>query len=598
MTNQLNKYSLTWDLDAFFLGGSLSEDFKIYMNHIKTDIKKFELLVSSSELKESRDLTIWRNILDIWQDLSCRLGEAEAYISCLIAQDMRDKEARNLKMNFSVIESAFNAALEKLDQLFLEMKKSDWEKMMNDDYFKQVSFPLKERREKIKELSSLDKENLIKELAIDGYHAWGDLYSNIISKITIPYTINGSSKLLSVGQAMNILDSSDRSIRQQIFHLLNDIWEREEDLIGSILNHLCGFRLNVYNQRGWSNPVKESLINNRISEETLLTMWDVINKNKKGLIQFLERKAKIIGVDKLAWYDVFAPLGKTKSQMSYEDAVDTIVKKLGEFDMDLSVFAEKVFQEKWIEAEDRPGKRSGAFCIYFSDSAQSRIFTTFSGSSSIVSVLAHEIGHAYHQYTMRDLPKLVQNCGLCLSETASMLTELIVTDSTICETVSKEQKILLLEEKIRQAVSCLLGIQARFLFETRLNNERKKGIVSAKRLKELTVQAQQDAFSDCLSEYHPWLWASRLHYYITEVPFYNYPYTFGYLFSIGIYKRYSENKINFSNQFIELLKSTGSMTAEELALKYLGVDLTGPEFWQDAIELIKDDINNFLELTE
>lgn len=598
MTKQTKKYSSTWDLDTIFSGGSSSVDFKRYMDEIEKDVKHFVPLTFSLESHSEVDFTLWKKVLDMWQDLLSRLEEADSFIYCLIAQNLRDMEAKKLSARLSRIESEFNTVLNKLDQLLSKMEAADWNKMLNDSSFKAVAFPLAEGRRRVKELLPVESENLAVDLAVDGYHAWENMYSNIVSRITIPYRENGSIQELSVGQAMNKLDHPDRAVRQQMFHLLNDAWEKEEDLLAPILNHICGFRLSLYRQRGWNSPLKEPLDQNRMSEETLSTMWDVIDQNKETLLQFVKRKANIIGVKKMAWYDVFVPIDQSESAMSYDEAVDTVLNKFHKFDLNLAIFAKKVFQQQWIEAEDRAGKRAGAFCTYFPDSGQSRIFSTFSGNSSIVSVLAHEIGHAYHQHVMRDLPQMIQNVGMCLSETASMFTERIILDATIDETTDKKQKILLLEEKIRQAVSCLLGKQARFLFETRFNEERKKGLVSVEQIKELTVQAQRDAFSDSLSEYHPWLWASRHHYYITEVPFYNFPYTFGYLFGLGLYKKSLEDGIGFSNQYVSLLQNTGNMSVEELAKKYLDVDLTRPEFWQGGIDLIKHDINQFLELTE
>ncbi|SFS45321.1 M3 family oligoendopeptidase [Marininema halotolerans] len=597
MNNQIQDYSLKWDLDVLFAGGSSSSEFQNYIESLERDIKKFDDLINTIGQHSLKELSIWKDILDRWQDLLCRLGEAESFISCLTAQNMRDMGAQGLIGRLSIIETMYSAVLKKLDQIFFQMNEYEWRNMLDSTKFSSISFPLEERRQRMSELLTLESENLASDLAIDGYHAWGDMYSSIVSRITIPFSEDRRTHQLSVGQAMNKLDSTDRTIRQEVFHSLNDAWQREEDLIASILNHLSGFRLSLYRHRGWDSPLKEPLDNNRISEETLFTMWEVIDQNKESLLKFLERKAELLGVKKLTWSDVYAPISKKEISITYDEAVSTLLYRLQRFDPELADFAKEAFKERWIEAENRPEKRGGAFCTYFPDSKQSRIFTTFSGTSSVVSMLAHELGHAYHQYVMRNLPKLVQSCGMSLAETASTFTELIVSDAAIAEATSK-QKTLLLEEKIRQAVSSLIGMQARFLFETRFYNERKMGFVSVKRLKELTVQAQQEAFSDSLSEYHPWLWASRHHYYITQVPFYNFPYTFGYLFSTGLYKRSMDDGFTFFNKYVNLLQDTGNMQAEKLAQKYLNVDLTSPEFWQSGIDLIKKDIDDFLELTE
>ena len=142
-----------------------------------------------------------------------------------------------------------------------------------------------------------------------------------------------------------------------------------------------------------------------------------------------------------------------------------------------------------------------------------------------------------------------------------------------------------------------MNIHARFLFETRFYQARKEGVVSTEQLNELMEQAQREAYGDRLSTYHPIFWASKLHFHITDVPFYNFPYTFGYLFSLGIYAYAKSDKKNFANFYDALLKDTGRMKVEELAKKHLNVNLEEPEFWQRAIDLCIEDVKQFIELT-
>jgi oligoendopeptidase F len=143
-----------------------------------------------------------------------------------------------------------------------------------------------------------------------------------------------------------------------------------------------------------------------------------------------------------------------------------------------------------------------------------------------------------------------------------------------------------------------MNIHARFIFETAFYEERKQGLVSVERLNELMVSAQKAAFKDALSSYHPHFWAAKLHFYATEVPFYNFPYTFGFLFSAGIYARARQEGPAFEEKYKALLRDTGSMTVEDLAQKHLGVDLTKPDFWQSAVDMSVEDVRQFLRLTE
>src|SRR5699024_6353621 len=219
-------------------------------------------------------------------------------------------------------------------------------------------------------------------------------------------------------------------------------------------------------------------------------------------------------------------------------------------------------------------------------------------SPNEVSTLAHELGHAFHSHVMRDLPALNRRYAMNVAETASTFAEMIVSDATVQEAKEKAEKVNLLDDKVSRAATMFMNIHARYLFETRFYEERKKGYVIDERLNELMLDAQKEAYKDSLSTYHPTFWASKLHFYSTGVPFYNFPYTFGYLFSLGIYARSLEEGEGFEQKYIDLLRDTASMTTEELAEKHLSVDLTKPDFWQGGIDLIKQDIEEFLELTE
>ena len=185
-----------------------------------------------------------------------------------------------------------------------------------------------------------------------------------------------------------------------------------------------------------------------------------------------------------------------------------------------------------------------------------------------------------------------------VAETASTFAEMIVADAAVKNAKDEEEKIALLDDKIQRSVALLMNIHARFLFETRFYEERKAVKCQLKRLNELMVEAQKEAYCDALDEYHPLFWASKLHFYITGVPFYNFPYTFGYLFSLGIYAQALEEGTGYEEKYIALLKDTASMKVEDLALKHFQVDLVQKDFWEKAVRICIDDIDEFLQLTE
>ncbi|WP_286058000.1 M3 family oligoendopeptidase [Bacillus mojavensis] len=585
----------TWDLDSFFKGGSQSEEFKGYIEKLSQSLRAFQDMTDAFEPPETpADAGRLTALLDAFEQNSVKLQQAGAFVSCLQAQNISDQKANEHKSFMHQLVADFQSSLVTLDHKLVEIDQGVWEELLKTPGLREVSYILNERRERVAEKLSPDKEKLIGSLAVDGYHAWDDLYHIVVGKMTIPF----EEKQLSVGQAENMMSHQDRTVRKTVFERINHAWEREQDIFSSTLNHLAGFRLETYKARGWQDVLKEPLQINRMKKETLDTMWQVIIENKQPFVQFLNRKASMLGLEKLNWYDVEAPIGSAGKEYTYDEAANLIISQFSTFGRKLSAFTEKAFRDRWIEAEDRSGKRVGGFCTSFPDSGESRIFMTFSGSASNVSTLAHELGHAFHQEAMLNVRPLNRSYAMNVAETASTFAEMIVADATVNQAETKEEKLVLLEDKVQRSVAFFMNIHARFLFETRFYEERKRGIVPADRLNELMEEAQKEAFCGALDEYHPLFWASKLHFHITRVPFYNYPYTFGYLFSLGIYALALEEKNTFEEKYIALLRDTASMTVEDLAMKHLGADITKRDFWENAIKLAVQDAEAFLQMTE
>ncbi|MBS8264991.1 oligoendopeptidase [Mesobacillus boroniphilus] len=590
-----NTYSEVWDLDVFFEGGSDSPDFAEHLKSADEKITQFKNEVESwqpaDQVSEGARLA---SLVEIFDGAARKVRQAGAFVSCLHAQNTGDKKAGQLKAAVTEISASLQTALTIFDQKLSSFSESVWEELVQEGLLEELRFVLTERRERAAEKLSEKEESAINSLSVDGYHGWGQMYDVLVGNTKINY----KEESLSVGQAANKLSDADRSVRKEIFAQWEKAWGEQEDFYAKTLNHLAGFRLNVYKLRGWEDVLKEPLDINRMKKETLDAMWEVISDNKEPFVQFLNRKAKLLGLEKLSWYDLDAPIGNTESKMSYQEGADFIVDNFEQFGKEMADFAKMAFENKWIEAEDRPGKAPGGFHTFFPESSQSRIFMTYSGTPSNVSTLAHELGHGFHTYAMRDQHLLNRNYAMNVAETASTFAEMIVSDASVKNAKTKEEKLSLLEDKIQRSVALLMNIHSRFLFETKFYEERKQGIVNPERLGELMENAQTEAYGGALEEYHPLFWASKLHFFITGVPFYNFPYTFGYLFSLGIYALAQEEGKGYEEKYIALLKDSASMTVEDLAQKHLNVDLTKKDFWEKAVRMCVEDVEEFMALTE
>jgi oligoendopeptidase F len=593
-----SKLSLTWDLESIFPGGSSSKELHNFMVKLKEDVKQLYPFVKGVSAPVDMEGTkAFDGFIAAYASCVERASEAGSFVSCLGAQDQQDKKAVQLSGEVTNLQAQIKSVGAEFEHLLRTTDDRVWKQWMKREEIRELSFVLNESREQAREKLNPELESLALELAVDGYHGWGEFYDTIVSHVQIPFEENGTTVMLSAGQAANKLHDSSRQIRESMFHQWEETWTEAEDYCADTLNHLAGFRLKLYDRRGWNGILKEPLSTNRMSQQTLDAMWNVIIDNKPVFVKYLERKAKILGVDKLSWADVEAPIGKVSGKVSYQEAAENIVKQFRTFSPRLAEFTEMAFDNEWIEAEDRPGKRPGGFCTSLSVSKETRIFMTFGGTASNVSTLAHELGHGYHQHLMNDLHVLNQDYAMNVAETASTFAEMIVGDALVKAATEAQEKLALLEEKIQNSIAFFMNIHSRFLFETRFYEKRKNGLVSAQELSQLMEEAQQEAFCGALSSYHPHFWAAKLHFYITDVPFYNFPYTFGYMFSTGLYVRAQQEGASFADKYDRLLQDTGMMTVEELASKHLSVDLSGPEFWQSAIDLCVADVNEFMEMT-
>lgn len=588
-------FQSTWDLDSIFPGGSQSSVFRDYLQTIEKELEKLSNDIKSLEISKGKiEVQPLASFIESFEKTMKKLREASAFINCLHAQDITDEGASLLVGKRSELNAQMNSIKTIFDQKLVQIDNDSWEELLENNSFHEISFVLNEYRSQAKEKLSIEQEQLLNDLAVDGYQGWSQMYDTIVGKMSVEIDVDGKTKEYSVGQAANLLNHPDRSVRKEAFETLEKAWFEQSDLFSQTLNHLAGFRLQMYKHRNWSDVLYEPLMINRMKRETLDVMWDVITKYKDVFVTFLHKKAELFKIDQLSIYDVEAPISENMQKLSFTDGAHFILEQFQKFSPKMAEFAKMAFEKRWIEAEDRANKRPGGFCTSFPASEQTRVFMTYSGTPANIATLAHELGHAYHQHVMNDMHRFNQRYAMNVAETASTFAEMIVADAAVESAKTKEEKITLLEDKIQRSIAFFMDIHSRFIFEQNFYDERKKGLVPVDRLHELMVDAQKEAYGNSLARYNPTFWASKLHFHITGVPFYNFPYTFGYLFSLGIYAFAKEQGKSFEEDYRSLLRDTGRMTVEDLAMKHLNVDLTKPDFWENALKLCVQDVEEFL----
>ncbi|TGD20015.1 M3 family oligoendopeptidase [Levilactobacillus suantsaiihabitans] len=596
-------YALNWDLDSLFPGGINSAQLKTKLTQTQSAIASLgDLLDRWDAASDAPAYQQFEKLITQLQQIDAALGQMGIFITAVGSADVANPDVAPMEAELRNLGTQAENVSGKLKKVLVQVPDANFTAMLATPALQPIAFNLTEMRNDGKELLDDKTEALISRLNLDGKAAWSSHYDSLVATVNVPFhDANGKAVTLSAGQAdNNLLGNADPQYRADLLPAWEQAWTDKEQLFADTLNHLAGFRLTEYAAHGTTDFLRDPLRANRMSAATLNTIWQVVDDNKQFLLDYLDRKAALLGKKHAGWQDVEAPLnlpGSATHQFTYDEAAAFIIKHYGEFSPKMAALAQHAFEHRWIEAEDRAGKAPGGWMESAPETNESRIFMTFTGSPNDVATLAHELGHAFHSSVISDLPQLRQDYAMNVAETASTFGELIVADANVKAAKTDAEKITLLNAKMDNPLAMFLNIRARYLFETRFYQLRQKKLVTPAELNELMLNAQKEAFGHDLSTYSPHLWASKLHFYIDEPAFYNFPYVFGYLFSLGIYAK-AQQTGDFEESYIALLRDTANMTTEELAQKHLGVDLTQPDFWLAGVKLIKRDVADFMRLTD
>ncbi|HEY4386709.1 MAG TPA: M3 family oligoendopeptidase [Ktedonobacteraceae bacterium] len=440
-------------------------------------------------------------------------------------------------------------------------------------------------------LMSPAEEELTTELNISGEVAWSKLYSTITSQITVPIEIEGQQQEVPMSVIRNMASDSNRETRQRAYHAELAAWEKSAVPLAAALNSIKGGVNTLSKRRHWESGLAVSLFDNSIDRQTLDAMLSAARAAFPDLRRYLHAKARALGLPRLAWYDLFAPLQTEEKRWNFDEAREFIVTQFGSYSPRLANFAARAFREQWIDAEPRPGKRDGAFCISVRKD-ESRVLSNFRPSFYGVSTLAHELGHAYHNLNLAPRTALQKSLPMTLAETASIFCETIIRNAVL-RTANKQEQISILEDALQNFCQLVIDIPSRFLFEQSVFEKRQQRELSVKEFNALMLAAQRETYGDGLdeNELHPYMWAVKSHYYSSS-SFYNYPYMFGLLFGLGLYAQYQQDPETFKQGYDDLLSSTGMADAATLAARF-GIDLHSEGFWRSSLDNIRSNVDRF-----
>ncbi|MGZ3805099.1 MAG: M3 family oligoendopeptidase [Pseudobdellovibrionaceae bacterium] len=573
---------------------SFQEDFLFVTTAIATIEKK----------NSSKDIPTLQELFKLQEKAQIILENLSTYIRCILSVDASDAKAKTKNSEVEVLVSQFTLAITPLDMLVKTCDKSFLKSILADPALEAYDFQWNQSRAKAIFLLSEAEETLLAALSTSGHTAWGTLYSNLCGTIKCHLKYPDKTETIGLAQAQAMAFQKDPGTRKVAWHAVQDAWMEHKETSAAILNALAGWRHEVNKRRSHTKALHyldTPLQENRIEKETLTALLASCHKNLKETRQAPQMMAKILQKPRLDPWDLVAPspLGDVEKKISFSEAIKFIREAFANVDSQMADFVDLMVKNQWIEGRVLPNKTTGAYCTNFPKSKEPRVYMTYMGSDHDVSTLAHELGHAFHGWVMRDLPKAQKTYPMTLAETASVFAETALRDLLLQKATTPEEKLDSSWNDLEASSAFLINIPARFEFERNFYDKRADRALNPEELAELMNSAWTKWYGPVLSKNDPLFWAHKLHFSLAgNQGFYNFPYSFGYLFSLNIYARREELGSNFMKTYVNILRDTGRMTAEELIQKHFQEDIKKPEFWQKSIDVVLKKLNKIEDLLQ
>ncbi len=459
------------------------------------------------------------------------------------------------------------------------------------------AFLLQETAEQSKYLMSEPEEALASELYLSGAAAWSKLQGTVCSQISVPFERDGKMEKLPVTALINLHSDPDPEIRRRAYEVELKTWKAASEPLASALNGIKGYAITLQQRRGRTDGLHASLDQSRIDRPTLEAMLAAMRASFPTFRKYLRAKAARLGKPALPWYDLFAPMGRLERKMTFSEAQSFVVDQFGRFSGELADFARTAFEQRWIDAEPRSGKRGGAFCAPIYAKEESRVLCNFDGSLDQTFTIAHELGHGFHNHCMKGKLPLQRGTPTTLAETASTFCETIATEAALSQAADRGEELAILETYLIGATQVIVDISSRYLFEKEVFERRAKAELAADELCEIMERSQKATYGDGLDEryLHPYMWTWKPHYYEATLNFYNYPYSFGLLFGTGLYAIFQQRGQSFLPDYKALLASTGEAPAADLAARF-GIDIRSQDFWAKSLGVIEKKIQRYIQI--
>jgi pepF/M3 family oligoendopeptidase len=590
-----------WDLSNVYPSLD-SPEFAAAINTLKSQIEQLELIFkekaagTTTATPVSELAALAGEAIDRFNALQELGGTLRAYIQAFVTTDSHNTTAMKRMSEFQmvgvrlqVLANQFQAWVGRIAPLLEQVIAANPSAAAH-------AFSLRDTAEQSRYMMGEAEETLAAELGLSGTNAWSKLQGTVTSQKTVEFELDGKVQTLPMPAIINLHSHPDEAVRRRAYEAELEAWKSLREPLAACMNGVKGWANTINHKRGRTDAVHQAIDMARIDRPTLEAMLAAMHDSFPAFQNYYQAKAKRMGKSQLAWWDIFAPAGKAERSYTFEEARDFIVSNFAGFSPELADFAKHAFDNRWIDAEQREGKRGGAFCMGIPVVKESRVLCNFDGTLDQVSTIAHELGHAFHNYCAYQAGKteIQQDTPMTLAETASILCETVVMQAILAQTSDPVTELAILETQLIGDAQVIVDIYSRYLFEKEVFERRESSELSADDLCAIMERAQKATYGE-LSAYHPYMWTWKPHYYYGGLPFYNFPYAFGLLFGIGLYAIYQQRGAAFLPDYKALLASTGEASAADLAARF-GIDIRTRKFWDDSLAVIARRIARYCEL--
>ncbi|UXI00050.1 M3 family oligoendopeptidase [Photobacterium sp. TY1-4] len=571
---------------------------------ITQDIQTIKSLITRLEALDPTSLEDLQQAVITDANIAVILSTLSTYANCLASVDAGHDGAKKLAGQADRLYSQAEQAMNPYQQSIIHLDENAFETYLQGEGLEAFRFKLERRRLQRNRMLSVGEEQLLSAMHVDGRNAWGRLYDNLTGSLSVTMQLaDGSEETVGLSQAASLLYGPDIQRREPAWRGISQVMTVHQESFAAILNGLSGGRLTEYDKRSHTEQVHfldPSLHTSRIEKQTLDAMLSVARDNREVGQQAGLAMATLFGTEKLKPWDELASMpalgGGESETYSFDEGIAIIREAFAGVDPEMADFVDWMVENQRIDAAPQPRKRLGAYCTKFADTRSPLVFMTWGGSMSDVLTLAHELGHAFHNWVMRDMPLVRTEYPMTLAETASIFAENIVRDALMAKAKTTQDKLQMLWEEAQAALQLLINTPVRYEFEKAFYEQRQEGELTPLQLRELMAKTWRDWYGEAMDETNDMFWASKLHFSIPGISFYNYPYLFGYLFSKGVYAQRAAKGAQFYSDYKALLRDTGAMTAEAVVQKHLGMDIRQPEFWQQSVDMVQQQVAAFERL--